>query len=151
MEINNLKSRILNNLSPQYIPQNINHQHDASKYFSLSEYNQIRQMLIHNMLHNLTDNNFVNNFVDKHSNITLNKSLLLNELLLKKINNLKQEKNQLQQEEEEVQNIKSQYKLLKITPEMYNEMKNKNLHNNLPDNFKQALESNRDSIIIVKS
>ena len=74
-----------------------------------------------------------------------------NELLLKKINKLKDEQNQLIQQEEEINNIKKQVKLLKITPEMYNEMKKNNLHHNLPEQFRKGLENNRDSIIIIKS
>ena len=38
-----------------------------------------------------------------------------------------------------------------VSRAIYNEMKKNNFHHNLPDNFKQALENNRDSIIIVKS
>ena len=120
---------------------------DLSSMLSLRENNYKRQVFLEVMLLNL---------VQKHKELLkeveeykrtetdnsdkMKQVLYINQLLQNKINNIMDEKKDVEREKGIIKNLGKTFKFMKVGPKMYKELQKMNLDKNLPDSVKENIE-----------
>ena len=123
---------------------------------SMREYNDKRQEFAKILLFDLVKKHkqllkLLKDSFSREKNITvkLNKALTLNSMLERQIKEIKDKQEKLRLERNNLENLSSRYKVIKLEKDTISELKNMGLFENIPDELRTKINKNKVNIIKV--